>query len=930
MDHPGQQTSSQPKYEPENRLAPSKTEINGVNVLVAPSPLLHGFIRFAQDPNHDREAVAFAQKALAAYADAVHAPDDYPLRIVHARNTGVPAFLTGVLDTVLDNPEAAGEMADHWLAGPHLSESLFGLPRDQAKPWLEQTGLVAQRDQSFDPNRTAAQRLHIHYQQVHGDFAVYGGEVMVHLRQNDTRAAVSSSYFPLRQVLDLTAPSDIELSKRRALDSALRVVAGMSDERLTWHARIAPYAGRELFVFPFAGNYYLAYNVELTSPSEDVGWRVFVQANTGTVLGAPENVLAHANIHRTATDPATLLTQAELDALSQPEIGAAGTIDPPIPAISRYIQWNLFDPAGLGAAIDLAAGDIGNATGPTLEAVSVAFHSRTLLKHFAWTCGASTSRLGFPGPNRIRIQVGKPGPNLDMGFNPASADPKLITFQSDTGNGLQDAHVVREPGFDPEVIYHELAHALMFLLNRDPFDLQQTSVPFGRALVEGYAMYFARSLAARSDSDHPGEHWARGAYAAWGDEWALAHTGGGTGDRLPAPNLYPDRSTGPTDFLPIYNVGMIWARALWDIRQALGNPDLVDRAALNAFNYVPGYVPSFESAAEGFVDSLSNSGDRATAIGLFADRGILADRGVRAVALANHAQVRLAGTDVGVLRFDAASGQWRQWSDGGILDIVALASDPQGSMVYAATEKGILRRDTINPGASWQSVDTWTFKETPLSLVFATPNLFVGTSRGVYVNNAPDGNGTWSRFEGGLAMEDLVVALATGDTVIHPAAGAPIPLTILFAANMGSPQRRPISAGVGWESAGAFPPNDPVITITIAADSINNTVYVGTLNHGIWRNAFTGTSAWNQDAAPITVGAVLDLCVANGTVYAATTTGLFERAGAAWQAVPGAPTGILTRVAASADASILLVGTAGQGLFVRSNNVWQAFSSIGE
>jgi hypothetical protein len=532
--------------------------------------------------------------------------------------------------------------------------------------------------------------------------------------------------------------------------------------------------------------------------------------------------------------------------------------------------------------------------------------------------------LGFPGPNRIRIQVGKPGPDLEMGFNPASSDPKLITFQSDTGNGLQSAHVVREPAFDPEVIYHELTHALMFLLNPAPFDLQHTSVPFGRAINEGYAMYFARSLAARSDSDHPDEHWARGAYSDWGDEWALAHTGSGTGDVLPAPNLYPNRKTDPKkDLLSIYAVGMIWARALWDIRQALGNPDLVDRAALNAFNYVPGYVPSFESAAEGFVDSLSNSGDRATAIGWFAGRGILADRGVRAVALANHSQVQLAGTDGGVLRFDAASGQWRPWSDGGIQDIVALASDPLGSMVYAATEKGILRRDTVNPGVSWQSVDTWTFKETPLSLVFAAPNLFVGTSRGVYVNNTPNGNGTWSRFEGVQKMEDLVVALATGDTA------DPIPLTILFAANMGSPQRRPISAGVGWESAGAFPPNDPVITTAIAADSINNAVYAGTLNHGIWRNAFTGTSAWNPDAAPITVGAVLDLCVANGTVFAATTTGLFERAGAAWQPVPGAPTGILTRVAASADASILLVGTAGQGLFVRSNDVWQPFSSIG-
>jgi hypothetical protein len=69
-----------------------------------------------------------------------------------------------------------------------------------------------------------------------------------------------------------------------------------------------------------------------------------------------------------------------------------------------------------------------------------------------------------------------------------------------------------------------MAHALMWLLHRAPFDSRHDSVPFGRALLEGYANYLARSLAARSDPSPGAGQWARASYrdANWRQRWDVA------------------------------------------------------------------------------------------------------------------------------------------------------------------------------------------------------------------------------------------------------------------------------------------------------------------------------------------------------------------------------------------------------------------------
>jgi len=81
-------------------------------------------------------------------------------------------------------------------------------------------------------------------------------------------------------------------------------------------------------------------------------------------------------------------------------------------------------------------------------------------------------------------------------------------------------------------------------------------------------MYLARSLSERQD---PGQGtWARAAYREYGKRWSLDIAADassspdqpGLGGRvaLEVPNFYPEAETSG---LPVYDVGMVWARALW-------------------------------------------------------------------------------------------------------------------------------------------------------------------------------------------------------------------------------------------------------------------------------------------------------------------------------------------------------------------------------
>lgn len=306
---------------------------------------------------------------------------------------------------------------------------------------------------------------------------------------------------------------------------------------------------------------------------------------------------------------------------------------------------------------------------------------------------------------------------------------------------------------------HEFAHAFLWLLNPGPWDAPVGAVPFSRALQEGYAMYLSRSLADR-DGDNQDQHWGRGAYRPfnangttnWGNRWRLDRSTKQIGaDLLPAPNVYPTGEYSLDVTLEDYDTGMVWARALWDLRTVFG-PAVADKLAVRAYPYLHGYLTSFELAAEAFINADAQVSEIDLANGtqpVWAARGIAAGQGVYGFAQAQNG-VLIAAGDAGMLRSLDGGATWTLETNnlvgGGILTgVVAVAAD--GDHLYAIAElppsqavgsdpqwnPGVYWRDSGQPNNLWQEIPGWPNEITPLCLLaVGVGQMLVGSNRGVY------------------------------------------------------------------------------------------------------------------------------------------------------------------------------------------------------
>ena len=181
--------------------------------------------------------------------------------------------------------------------------------------------------------------------------------------------------------------------------------------------------------------------------------------------------------------------------------------------------------------------------GLDFEAINVAVHAREMYDHLL--------HLGmdekFFDHNPTRRLAAKINAGVTV-FDPKTTP--TIYFRHDEHDnaggpmdGVEGSKKVRHPAFDPEVIYHEVAHGLLWALNPDPFEHLATAAPFARSLVEGYANYFARSLGAQiaNEGGAGKTHWAQAAFppTEWDDTWAFGKDWDEDTEALVGPNLYP-------------------------------------------------------------------------------------------------------------------------------------------------------------------------------------------------------------------------------------------------------------------------------------------------------------------------------------------------------------------------------------------------------
>jgi hypothetical protein len=597
--------------------------------------------------------VELSAKNLKKYEEAYRQDDrpPYPLRPVINPMTGLPALLNGYL---LASPKQPGdfiELADTWLQGRDrddgLTLALFGAgptelftpPNKDHPARLARVGVLQSNLNSGEDAQRAT--YHASYQQWHtGTWPVYGGRVIVHGRQADIRVSASNSYLPLRPDRSFTPKIDADAASEIAQDAFKTYVRNFRDGE--WRVALITYARKEQFIFPFRDRFWVAYRFETSSELGDEAWRVFVDAEEGQVLGTPERLTAQTN-----TNAFFLETSADAGQPNLVLTTAAFSFDDLQTALTPYLE-GLVN-AATGAALDLTAFQAPAVPPPPvvniqLEAANIAYHTQRTLDYFVASCGADRERLKAydytydewqgAGPHRHKVTVSghvsppmrllehKPaGDTLAMGFvSAASVNPKRITFQTlpEPPPQMIGGPVIHNPSLDPEVIQHELAHAIMWLLNPMPFSEQTASVPFTRALLEGYATYFARSLANRHPDDAAVNlHvlWGAAAYReadGWGNTWGFDRSTQDVGaDILTAPNVYPIDATGG---LPMYELGMVWARGLWDVRQLLASAlggqrgvELADRLALDGFYSCHGLISSFQVAAEGLLDSATRN-----------------------------------------------------------------------------------------------------------------------------------------------------------------------------------------------------------------------------------------------------------------------------------------------------------------------------------
>ena len=436
-------------------------------------------------------------------------------------------------------------------------------------------------------------------------------------------------------------------------------------------------------ILPFDGAYHPICRVQLRPPADDP-WYVDVDVVTGQTLGEPWQMAAHA--------PKYYKNSGEAMPTSGNPAGNpnGNTSDVGLSDLGDYV-------AGLPLA-NLADSSV------DIETTTVAVHARLLLNHLLDVCGLqqdaahlkSYARSTPPAGQQTPGAAAQIGDGLRTGFvYGVDVNPKAIRFQKSEGlaEGVLPAVA---PGRDPEVITHEFVHGFLWLLDSEPWDTPPSLNPFGRALHEGYAMYLSRSLAAgdgvTAESGNPDHLWARAAYPKdkwdlrWAFERALPKSGAAGGDYLPAPNSYPSGSYSVED-TRVYDVGMVWARALWDLRQLVG-PDQADWLAVQAYPYLHGYIANFELAAEGMldVDIRHGSGIKLTngTQPLWANRGIAAGQGVRGFAQQGNEERLshlIAGTDAGILVSSDDGKSWSPDTDtlmgGGMLTgVVAVAAAP--------------------------------------------------------------------------------------------------------------------------------------------------------------------------------------------------------------------------------------------------------------
>ena len=851
-----------------------------------PPPTVYWRDAYPIAPEQVRVSQDAMRQAYEGYNDSSRGLDDspglYPWRYQLNPTTRLPTLVRRRLPAPPSPVNAAETVADA-VRTPNFTSALFGVDLSQ------------EFDRNFQPqssiqmavesgSRSLEENTHYAWQQVYQaadgkSYPVLGGGFRVHSKTNMTSVSVTNSYFPIQAEGLFPAPKvadddlfDIGLKSLFISESHTQFLNAIqefwSEKRIPFLQRILSQAGAFLFrrkpevrlaekrrvffsfrqsngqekeyplaILPYGGRYYLVARVRVKLADEEA-WYMDIDVHRGQVVGgAWQSVASAPNYFISSEDAAGEKPSGRFPNL---ELGFNDEPTPPL------LKMPLL---------------------PSVERATFAVHAQCFYTHLITTCAAGP-RLVQKADEQPHFQVVLDSKSSKFVYDPL-ANPKEIHLRkgaTDEMDILADGKPIFHPSWDPELIVHELAHAFFWLLNDDPWQNPQTIAPFSRALHEGYAVYLARSFAAADKPKQGDVPWASGVYRPenWQTRWLLQRTSRIVGaDLLRRPNNYPART-----FLPgqqendweDYDVGMIWARALWDLRQLLG-PSQTDYLAVQAYPYLHGAIVNLQTAAEALIEADARK-DRlnvaAAVEPIWSTRGLTSHIGVFAIVRGPDGHL-FAGSEQGILIH--TGDEWMRdpasWQNVKLASVDSLAVQGNRLFVIATPPRGNLGDGVPawNVGLYVRENGLWQTHSVPngvtiLSVHVVGGVLMLATTDGVYLYR----NGEWQQVKSSSSLVTDQSSTQISD-LSHWVDGTGQGWLIAARPKHVARVRFPLPADPRW-----IPSLIPGDGRPSALALWQNRLYIGTLEQGIWEYA---------NGAPVQTGfvppesAVLALAASN-------------------------------------------------------------------
>lgn len=552
----------------------------------------------------------------------------YPWYLSYSTGTGFPNALRSVSSfPIPKNQQEAIDSAKSWLSQPENIAILTG-GKDYKIFFPMPPRVVV-----IKPDKKTI-NYHIIFQHYVNKIAVSGSKIILHINENDPRIFITSSfvYIPDEFINELNSERKLSEDDQKLISK--KIINHYSKK--IKYSKLNIILSKEPSIISFCGEIYVVKEAFITDKRNGDSWSIFISLKNGTILGRPYYLSLFANFFTSSGECSAGIPLGNIALNGNPCENFIKFFikNSNLDYVEKQIWSFDQDFTNIKYLIDNKL--ITDEKRIEFEINNIAINCRKFYDYFLKFTNANSLNFDFL---HVYLETIK-NDDFNVHYNPSS---KEIYFKIDWFNNIKyNGQPIINPSWEPEVIFHEMAHVLMNCIHSDPFDhYNKQIVPFSGAIIEGYANFLSSLLDSKQDGC-----WAKYAYNEWSDRWSFERDSLIFGqDIIWSSTNYPLNNS---DSLHKYDVGMTLFRAIWKLKKILPNINL-DGFALNAFLYITGWTSNFEIITIGMIDSITRaisniqntSGYNDTELIIkifFMMRGVNADAKLISATPINHAQ----------------------------------------------------------------------------------------------------------------------------------------------------------------------------------------------------------------------------------------------------------------------------------------------------